>query len=151
MKKEIPPPNVDSHCFYCGRANAEGLQLHFFWDDEAAEVFTEYLPSRRFAGQGDVLHGGIQMGLLDEIMGWTSYYHTGEMAVTLNFNMSFIKPAYIGQKVTAVCRVLSRKGSNVHLQAELRNDKGVLCSVATGTFHILSVRRYKSLICEKKV
>jgi len=146
MKKAIPHPNIDSHCFYCGSENPEGLQLHFYWDDETKEVFTEYLPSNRFVGQGNILHGGIQMGLLDEIMGWASHYHTGEMAVTISFHVSFIKPLYIGQRVTAICRMLSRKGSKVHLEAELKDQKGVVCSVAKGTFHILSGNGYNTLV-----
>jgi len=36
---------------------------------EKKEASTEYLPAKHFTGQGNILHGAIQMGLLDEIMG----------------------------------------------------------------------------------
>lgn len=86
------------------------------------------------------------MGLLDEVMGWASYYHTGRMAVTTKFAANFVKPVYIGQRLSAACRMISRKGSKVHMQAELRDAEGSVCSVATGTFHLLSGDKYHALI-----
>ena len=73
MKKEIQNPFPDNNCFYCGSDNNLGLKLEFFWDEDKQETYTEYLPSQYFTGQGNILHGAIQMGLLDEIMGLTSH------------------------------------------------------------------------------
>jgi len=69
MKKEIPSLFADNDCFFCGRDNQAGLKLNFYWDEERGEASTEYVPPRHFSGHGSILHGGIQMGLLDEIMG----------------------------------------------------------------------------------
>ena len=146
MKKEIPNPYQDESCFYCGSKNPEGLKLRFYQDDETGEVSTEYFPAQHFVGQGNILHGGIQLGLLDEIMGWTSYVHTGEMAVTSDFKAKFISPVYLGKTVKVVCKVTSRKDLKVHMHAALKNAEGIVCTTATGVYRILSSDKYQALI-----
>ncbi len=147
MKKEIQNPYPDNNCFFCGSENREGLKLKFYWDSEKKEATSEYMPAQHFVGQGKILHGSIQMGLLDEIMGWTSYVFTQEMAVTSGLNIKFIKPTYMLRgKVTLRCRVTSKEGAKVNMQASLSNNKGDVCTTATGTFHILSPEKYRILI-----
>ena len=147
MKKEIQNPFPDNNCFFCGSENNEGLKLKFYWDEIKEEAHTEYLPAKHLVGQGKILHGGIQMGLLDEIMGWTSYAFTQEMAVTSGLNIKFLQPVYIGEeKINVTCRVTSREGPKVNMQALLLNSDGEVCTRATGTFHILPTNKYKDLI-----
>ena len=147
MKEEIRNPFPDNNCFFCGSENTEGLKLRFYWDKEAKETYTEYIPVQHFAGQGNILHGGIQMGLLDEIMGWTSYAVTKEMAVTSDINFKFLQPTYIcDEKIIVTCRVTSKEGPKVKMHASLANNKGDVCTTATGTYHVLSPQKYKALI-----
>jgi acyl-coenzyme A thioesterase PaaI-like protein len=147
MKKEIQNPFSGNNCFFCGSDNNEGLKLKFYWDEEKKETYTEYLPAQHFAGQGNILHGAIQMGLLDEIMGWTSYAFTQEMAVTSDLNIKFLRPTYIrGEKINVTCQVTSKEGPRVNMQATLSNNEGDVCTIAIGTFHILSPNKYKDLI-----
>src|SRR5215471_2460071 len=98
MKTEITNPFPDSNCLFCGSDNHLGLKLRFFWDEDHKEVSTEYVPPKHFTGQGNILHGAIQAGLLDEIMGWTSVYLTGKKTVTSDLNIRFLKPTYIDGK-----------------------------------------------------
>ena len=152
MKKEIQNPYPDNNCFFCGADNHEGLKLKFYWDEETKEMHTEYLPAQHFTGQGNILHGAIQMGLLDEIMGWTSYALTKKMAVTLGLNIKFLQPTYIhGEKIGATCRVISTEGPRVNMQATLSNNDGAVCTTATGTFHILPTEKYRDLIQGEKI
>ena len=146
MKKEIPSPYSGDNCFFCGSKNPEGLQLKFYLDEQTEEVSAEYLPAPPYIGQGNILHGGIQMGLLDEIMGWTSYVCAGEMAVTSDFQVTFSKPVYLGRQVKVTCRVTSRKDREIHMRSQLVDSDGNVCSVATGIYRILSKSRYESLI-----
>ena len=146
MKKEIPNPYTDNRCFICGSSNKDGLRLKFFRDDETGELYTDYTPAEPFFGQGEILHGAMQMGLLDEIMGWATHAHTGEMAVTLEISVKFLAPVYMGKPVRVTCRVASREGRRVHLEAQLTNTEGVTCSSATGTYHVLSREKYETII-----
>ena len=147
MKEEIQNPFPDKNCFFCGSDNTLGLKLKFYWDQEKKETYTEYLPVQHFAGQGNILHGAIQMGLLDEIMGWTSYVFIQKMAVTSGLNVKFLHPTYIcGEKINVRCRVTSHEGQKVNMQATILNIKGIVCTIATGTYHILPPDKYKDLI-----
>ena len=147
MKKKIKNPFPDGDCFFCGMNNKFGLKLKFYWDEEKKEASTEYLPAEHFTGQGNILHGAIQMGLLDEIMGWTSYVFTEKMAVTSDINIKFLKPTYInGEKISITCRVISKEDLKIKMHAKLLNIKGVVCTEAEGCYHILSSEKYKDLI-----
>lgn len=147
MKIEIQNPYPDKKCFFCGSDNDHGLKLKFFWDQKKEETSTEYLPAKHFVGQGDILHGAIQMGLLDEIMGWTCVVFTGEMAVTSDISINFLRPIYIfGEKIQARCQAISQNGATVHLQAKLFNSKGDICTKASATFHIISSEKYEKII-----
>ena len=150
MKEEIQNPYPNNNCFFCGSENTKGLNLKFYWDKETKESSTEYLPAQHFVGQGDILHGAIQMGLLDEIMGWTSYIFTKEMAVTTELDIKFLRPTYIcGEKISVTCRVITMEGPRVNMIANLSNSHGEECTAATGTFHILPPNKYDDLIHSK--
>ncbi len=146
MKREIENPYPNGECFFCGHDSCQGLRLTFWWDEERREVTTNYVPERRFVGQGDILHGAIQMGLLDEIMGWTTVVTTGQMAVTTQMNVMFLRPVYVHEgTITATCRVTGREGRDVELEADLTDDQGIVCTTATSTYRLLSAERFTAL------
>jgi len=150
MRKEIQNPFIDNNCFFCGSDNKAGLKLKFYWDDEKKEASTEYLPAPHFVGLGNILHGAIQMGIIDEIMGWTSYIFTKEFGVTSSINIKFLKPVFIeGEKIYVTCNVFSKEGSKVNLQAILSNRKGEACTSASGIYHILPEDQYNNLVYRK--
>lgn len=147
MKKEIANPFPFKACFLCGSNNPHGLHLKFHLDDESGEVSTVYVPEARFAGQGDILHGAIQMGLLDEAMGWASLAHTQVMGVTTAIDVRFLRPVYIsGEAVRVGCRVVERDGHDVRLAGELVSADGTVCTTATGVYRLLSPERHAALI-----
>jgi acyl-coenzyme A thioesterase PaaI-like protein len=147
MKEEIANPYPDNRCFFCGYDNPIGLKLKFYWDKEKEETYTEYDPDEHFVGQGDILHGAIQMGLLDEIMGWTCYVFSKQMSVTSDFSVKFHRPTYICAGILRVtCRIISNEGSKVYMSATLSNHAGEQCTTATGTFHILPEDRFHRLV-----
>jgi acyl-coenzyme A thioesterase PaaI-like protein len=81
-------------CFVCGRENAEGLQLEFRIRDGGQKVETTFIPPKRFQGWKDVVHGGIIMTLLDEVMAKT-VYTLGKRAVTADFHARLKSPAKV--------------------------------------------------------
>lgn len=150
MIKKIDNPYRENNCFFCGKNNWQGLKLDFYWNDELKEAFTEYLPERRFIGLGDILHGGIQMGLLDELMGWTSFAVSGQMAVTADFTVKFLSPVYIQEKnIRLTCRVVSQEGFRMAMEATLTNFQNCVCTTASGSFRLLPEHKFKSLIRAK--
>ncbi len=149
MKNEIPNPYPEQHCFFCGQHNDAGLKLRFYIDEETNEVSTEYLASPPFTGLGKILHGGIQGGLFDEIMGWTAHYLSGRMGVTTDLNIRFIKPAYLGRTLRVSCRISEQTGPRVHLEARIETSGRQVCSTATGVYHLLSDERFDAIIHDK--
>ncbi len=149
MKREIknPYPDSEAECFFCGPESRDGLKLRFFRDEERSEISTEYVPERRFVGQGDILHGAIQMGLLDEIMGWTTVFESGQMAVTTAMSVKFLRPVYVcGKPVTATCRVVGQAARDIELYAELLDSEEAVCTTATSTYRLLPEERFKTLV-----
>jgi len=147
MKTEIPYPFPHNDCFFCGCDSPEGLKLTFLWDDEREEASAEYLPERRFVGQGDILHGAIQMGLLDEAMGWACIVRTEKRTVTSDTNVKFHRPVYIrGTLITVTSRLTGIDGPWVSLSAEITDSEGTVCTSATATFHIMSDEKYDALV-----
>jgi len=97
-------------------------------------------------GIGNVLHGGIQAGLFDEIMGWTTHTLTGQMGVTSELSLHFLKPAYLGKKLIISCQIRSQANSKVQLEAMIKTDEGMLCTRATGTYTLLPQDKFEQLI-----
>lgn len=147
MIKQIPNPFEDEVCFFCGRDNADGLKLTFFHDDETGEVFTDYTPESRFRGQGEVFHGGIQMGLLDEVMWWAGYVETGiKYAVTANARLRFLRPVYVGSPIRVACRVKSFDGKDIRLAGRILNADGKVCTAVSGHYRVLDKARYQAIV-----
>jgi uncharacterized protein (TIGR00369 family) len=146
LKIEIPNPYPEQECFFCGAKNPIGLRLKFYLDKETGEVTTDCVPSKLFMGIGNVLHGGIQAGLFDEIMGWTTHTLTGQMGVTSELSLHFLKPAYLGKKLIISCQIRSQANSKVQLEAMIKTDEGMLCTRATGTYTLLPQDKFEQLI-----
>lgn len=150
MRKQIENPFEDGLCFFCGPDNKSGLQLTFHHDEATNEVSCEYTPEQRFCGQGDVFHGGMQMGLLDEAMWWAGYAVTGiKEAVTVGANFRFLRPVYIGEPVTVVCRVKSHEGNAIKLTGAIVNRNGKKCTAVKGEYRVITKEQYTSVVSGK--
>ena len=147
MTLEIPNPFEDGTCFFCGPVNQSGLKLKFFRETDSDEVFAAYTTEARFCGQGNVFHGGIQMGLLDEAMWWAGYAGTGIMeAVTVNATFRFLRPVYINDQIRITCRMKSHEGANITLAGRILNSAGKVCTTVSGTYRILNREQYDRLV-----
>ncbi len=145
MKRELPNNYPGQECFFCGEKNPIGLKLKFYFDEVTGEFTTDFLPSRLFAGLGDILHGGIQAGLFDEIMGWATHGLTGEPGVTTDLSLEFLKPVYLEEPLQVSCRITSREGPRVRLSAEISQPGGIVCTKGVGTYRLLSEEKFDSL------
>ncbi|MBI5569406.1 MAG: PaaI family thioesterase [Desulfomonile tiedjei] len=148
--KTLVNPYRDGGCFFCGSANLQGLRLTFQeTETEPNELVCRWVPSPVYKGFGTVLHGGIQSGLFDEIMGWTTLHLTREVAVTASLDVKFVRPLHVDQQIEVRCRIESRNGARVNLAAEIKNSKGEICTTATGTYVIMTRERFKRAVGEE--
>ena len=145
--KKLPSLYGAGECFFCGPNNPIGLKLTFYeTETEPKEVVCRWTPARVFKGLGKVLHGGIQSGLFDEIMGWTALHRTNEIGVTSNIEVRFLKPLFVDQEIEVRCRVASRDGAKINLAAEIKNSAGNVCTRATGTYVLMSREKFDKLV-----
>jgi acyl-coenzyme A thioesterase PaaI-like protein len=93
-------------CFGCSPDNPFGLHMEFF--EEGDTVISTWSPEHHFSGYIDVLHGGIQSTLMDEIASWLVFVKLKTAGVTQRMEIVYKKPA------------LTSKGS-FHLKATLNN------------------------------
>lgn len=148
--KLLPNQYRNGQCFFCGPANPVGLKLSFFeTDTQPKELVCKWRPSNIFTGFGKILHGGIQSGLFDEIMGWTTLHLTAKVGVTSSLNIEFLKPLYVEQEIEIRCRIGSQEGSRVNLTAEISNSDGKICSKATGTYILMDSERFRQITGEE--
>lgn len=79
-------------CFGCSPDNPIGLHMKFY--EEGDFVLCNWEPVRHFGGYKNVLHGGIQATLLDEIAAWTVQVKLRTAGVTANIDLKFRKPVF---------------------------------------------------------
>ena len=114
---------VDYQCFGCSPNNETGLHLEFW--EEGEEVIAKWLPRTSFQGFMNVLHGGIQATLLDEIGSWAVQVKCKTVGVTYSMEVSYRRPVLISDgEITLRARV-KRAGSRIAvIQTELIGNDG---------------------------
>jgi acyl-coenzyme A thioesterase PaaI-like protein len=138
MRERIDKPEKFNTCFGCGSANAFGLALVFYREDDS--VVAEFTPRAEFGGFGKVLHGGVTSSLIDESFGWAIFGLLGKLGMTTTLTVGFRSPIFCGEPSTVRCRVESHDGRQAHLRAEVRDARGELAAEGTGILRFVSAR-----------
>jgi uncharacterized protein (TIGR00369 family) len=137
MRKILNPfQGVDDyHCFACCPDNMDGLHMQFY--EENGFVVCQWEQQPRFVGYKNVLHGGIQSTLLDEIAAWACYIQLNTSGMTRNLNVSFKKPVYINKgPITLKARVENYKHPLSVVKSELYDFDQILCTEASVEYFI---------------
>jgi len=74
------------------------------------------MPAESFQGYHNVLHGGIQATLMDEIASWTVQVKMKTAGVTADLSCRFLKPVYID-------------AGRISIRARIRNSEKRLASI----------------------
>jgi uncharacterized protein (TIGR00369 family) len=115
------------NCFGCSPNNASGLKMEFF--DEGDYICSYWRPHKAFQGYRDVLHGGIQVTLMDEIASWVVQAKLGTAGVTSRIETRFLKPVFVSEEhIVLKARVQEVKRNIVVIGVDLFNAAGELCS-----------------------
>lgn len=147
--RTLPNPYQEGGCFFCGPRNPSGLKLTFQeTGTDPNELVCRWTPPSLYKGFGRVLHGGIQSGLFDEIMGWTTMHITKKLGVTSTLRVEFLKPLFVEQAIEVRCRIESQEGKRINLVAEIRDHKGEVCTRARGTYVLMNRDRFAQLVHE---
>ncbi len=146
MRKIINPYDSEKNkCFGCSPTNPIGLHLTFSEDGE--EIVTEWDPEFYMQGYLNVLHGGIQATLHDEIASWTVYTKLETAGVTSRLEISYLKAVYVNKgRITLRSRVLTREDREATMYTRLYDGNGNLCSEGKVTYYLypqqIAIARY---------
>jgi len=130
------------NCFGCSPDNSSGLQLAFLEDGD--ELVAEWIPRSFFEGYHNVLHGGIQATLMDEIASWVVYVKLDASGVTSNMNVRYLKPVSVkDSKLTLRASVKELRRNLADIEVRLFDSNHNLCAQAMITYFTFSKEKSK--------
>ncbi|HYW94049.1 MAG TPA: PaaI family thioesterase [Bacteroidales bacterium] len=139
MKKIKNPflSREDYQCFGCSPKNHLGLQMKF--SDEGEYVVCEWEPRPEFQGYNNVLHGGIQATLMDEIASWTIYVKAGTGGVTSRMETKYKRPVYTDRgTLTLKAKIKHTVRRIVTVEVQLFDHDSRLCSFGEVDYFTMS-------------
>ncbi|MFZ5940409.1 MAG: PaaI family thioesterase [Bacteroidota bacterium] len=123
------------HCVGCDPQHPSGLKLRFYETGEG--LVARWLPDPGFQGYPDILHGGIQATLLDEIASWLVYVKLETSGVTQKMEVQYLKPVRISHGYIYLNAILKERGDReAVIEAAIRNGEGETCARALLTYFI---------------
>ncbi|MDA8352155.1 MAG: PaaI family thioesterase [Firmicutes bacterium] len=105
------------------------------YDEEKEAYVHRMLVTDELTNRYKILHGGITATFIDTAMGSTVFQEseTDRRSVTLDLNVSFLKPAIEGW-LTAQTQVIKKGRTIIVLETKVKDDQGQLIARAAGTF-----------------
>lgn len=138
QKLKNPFSNSPSYrCFGCSPNNDHGLHMEFFEDGD--EIVSTWDPNPYFQGYKNVLHGGIQSTMMDEIASWVVFVKKKTGGVTSRLTCRFRKPVMLNEgPITLRAKLVEMRRNLAEIEVKLFNSKGVLCAEAVAEYFVLS-------------
>jgi uncharacterized protein (TIGR00369 family) len=141
MRKIINPfVDIEEHkCFACDPKNRHGLRMAFYEDED--RVIAHWRPKDHFQGYGNILHGGIQTTLMDELASWVVFVKLKTAGVTSRINVQFHKPVYTNRGKITVTGVLQSSDERIAtIAAHISDENENMCSESTIDYVLFSPR-----------
>lgn len=115
------------HCFGCSPDNMKGLRLKFFEDGD--EILSHWDIDPDFQGYNNILHGGIQATLMDEIASWTVYVKVKTAGFTSKAEIRYLKTVSIDNGPLLLRSKLLRMRRNLaDIEVSLWDRNGLRCA-----------------------
>lgn len=128
--KELPHTHS---CFVCGESNPIGLKLRF--ETDGRTVQTRFRPKPEHAGFQGVVHGGLIVTVLDEIMVWACAVQTGQFAFCAEFTVRFLASLRPNEEALVTAElVTNRKGKIFEAKSALSDASGKILAEGTGKY-----------------
>jgi len=125
------------NCFGCSPHNPTGLKMEFF--KEGDEIVSTWSPGNDFQGFHDVLHGGIQATMMDEIASWVVFILLETAGVTYQLKTKYRKPVHISKgNITLRARLVKQLRRVATIEVTLMDGEGTACSEGLVDYFIMS-------------
>jgi uncharacterized protein (TIGR00369 family) len=120
---------ADHQCFGCCPSHSIGLKLSFFVDEEW--VVTYWKPDALLTGYKNVIHGGIQSTLMDEVAAWVVYVKVGTAGVTSRMEVRYRKAVLVSNnKLTIRGKVVEANRRIAKIHVEILDEALQICAEA---------------------
>jgi len=137
---------VFSGCFVCGPDNECGLKAGFRTLGNG-DVEGSFTPGSKHCGYEGVVHGGILMGFLDEVLGRLAFTRD-RLFLTHTLEVTFRKAAAPGHPLKAVARETSWTKRKFTAEGTITDGTGDVVATARGTFLIMNEKMEKTVLPE---
>ncbi|MBC8321555.1 MAG: PaaI family thioesterase [Bacteroidetes bacterium] len=140
MKKILNPyTKIEGYnCFGCSPKNDLGLKMNFFEDGDY--LICDWEPNGLLQGYHNVLHGGIQATLMDEIGSWFVQVKIKTAGVTSKMNIRYIHPVSIGDgNIKLRASLLQKRRNLVDVKVELFDTSEKLCANGELTYYTFPI------------
>ncbi len=120
-------------CFGCGPEHDIGLRVRTF--SAGDEVLAPIVVPRRFEGPPGAAHGGIVAAYLDEVLAGAAVNHSGQLYVTGELSVRYVKGTPIERPLLGRGRALRDSGKYLDLEAVIEDwETQEVVARATGRF-----------------
>lgn len=142
IDKEI---DFTSKCFGCGKENPIGAKLKFYEDSENS-IQTTFTAPETWGGWGEIIHGGLQTVLLDEISAWTAISLLSIYGLTVKAKIEFFHPVYINEKLTIKSKIEEVKGKDILISSFIMTEDEMICTKGLFTFRTIQKEKIEQLV-----
>lgn len=143
----LPVQTDVPRCFVCGLENPSGLKLRFRKEGPSS-VSTQFTAPYDWTGWGNILHGGFQALLLDEITAWVPFGLWNERAfVTKEMCIRYVRPAYVETQLFIVGYLVEDMQREIIVRGEIKDERGSILSEARCTLVRLSEEAMERISC----
>ena len=132
-------------CFVCGIDNPSGLHLRS--RVESGRVVLDYTTRETDLGYRHIVHGGIGMTLLDEVMTWAAIVSCRRACVAAEMSTRLRKPMVVGQALRVEGWVTAARARLILTEARITDAAGTELMTATGKY--MPMPADQAFLCSK--
>ena len=115
---------TDHNCFVCSKNNKIGLKLEIIQNNN--NCYADLILGRNYSGFPDIVHGGIQAAILDEVAFWAMFNKYKSIGFTTKMNIQYLNKMDVNKKIRAIAINIIMQKNNVNVKVELREKDKTL-------------------------
>lgn len=133
---------TNHNCFACSSRNQIGLKLEIVQNDE--NCFSDFILSNDYTGFPNIIHGGIQATVIDEVGFWAMYNKYKTIGFTTRMTLDYLNKLEANTKLRAIATKIERNNTLVNVEVKILNKDN-----AVGTIGNLNYKLVNDILLKK--